>query len=62
MGARPPSEGMASTYGNLGTLARLRGDIPAARNSWTQSRDLYAESGKEHMVEQVQRVLDELPE
>ena len=54
-------EGMASQYGNLGIIAKDRGDIGRARELWTQARDLFAKIGMPHRVETVQGWLDGLP-
>ncbi len=54
-------EGMASDYGNLGLIYQTRGDPAEARELWTKSCDLYRQIGVPHMVEQVQRWIDELP-
>ncbi|MGH6887182.1 MAG: tetratricopeptide repeat protein, partial [Geminicoccales bacterium] len=54
-------EGMANQYGNLGGIAKDRGDIGRARKLWTQARDLFAKIGMPHQVETAQGWLDELP-
>ena len=52
---------MAIVYGNLGLIARGRGDIGRARELWAQARDLFAKIGMPHQVETVQGWLDGLP-
>ncbi|MDX9911521.1 MAG: tetratricopeptide repeat protein [Phycisphaerales bacterium] len=54
-------EGMANQFGNLGVIDETRGNLNAAREKWMRSRDLFREIGMSHMVERVQRWLDELP-
>ena len=46
--------------GNLGILAKTRGDLDAARGYWRRSVDLFAEIGVPHMVERVQGWIDGL--
>ena len=52
---------MANQYGNLGRIAKDRGDITQAQELWTQARDLFAKIGMPHQVETVQGWLDGLP-
>ena len=54
-------EGLASTYSNLGSVAKDRGEMERARELWTKSRDLYAKIGMPQLVKQVQGWLDGLP-
>ncbi len=54
-------EGMASSYGGLGFVMRARGDGKAARKHWKQARDLFKQLGADHKVEQMQKLLDQLP-
>ncbi|TWT88787.1 photosystem I assembly protein Ycf3 [Pseudobythopirellula maris] len=54
-------EGVANAYGNLGWIYKMRGDLAQARDYWLRSRDLFAEIGMPHMVEQLQGWIDELP-
>ena len=56
-----PLEALAIQYAHLGTVYGKRGDLRAARENWTSSRDLYARIGMPHMVEKVQSALDGLP-
>ncbi|MCH7752476.1 MAG: tetratricopeptide repeat protein [Planctomycetes bacterium] len=53
-------EGMANQYANLGNAYEDRGDLVQAREYWVRSRDLYAEIGMPHMVQQMQGWIDEL--
>jgi len=55
-------EGMAIQYGNLGGLEHARGNMAGARAFWVQARDLFAEIGMPHMVEQLQGWIDSLDE
>ncbi len=54
-------EGIANQLGNLGLLAEKRGQFAEARALWTQARELFAAILMPHMVDKVQRALDELP-
>ena len=55
-------EGIAINYGDLGNVMSTRGDLDGARELWTKSRDLFARLGAQHMVDQMQGLIDELPE
>jgi hypothetical protein len=52
---------MATDFGNLGKIAKDRGDNGRARELWTQARDLFAKIGIPHRLEVVQGWLDGLP-
>jgi hypothetical protein len=54
-------EGMANQYGNLGAVAKERGDLVEARKLWIKARDLFEKIGMPHKVAQAQRLLDGLP-
>ena len=55
-------EGMPIQNGNLGGLEHARGNMAGARAFWVQARDLFAEIGMPHMVEQLQGWIDSLDE
>ncbi len=52
-------KGMAEDYGNIGAVLERRGDLDGARDLRTKARDLFRKIGMPHMVEKVQRLLDE---
>lgn len=47
-------EGMAVAYGNLGALAKQRGNIAQACAHWRTARELFRQIGAKPMVEQVE--------
>jgi len=47
-------EGMAIQYGNLGLIAKQRGDMAQACAHWRRARDLYRQIGAKPMVEKVE--------
>lgn len=54
------TEGVAHSCGNLGILFDNQGEADKAREYWNRSRDCYEELGAPHMVEKVQKWLDDL--
>jgi hypothetical protein len=54
-------EGLANGYANLGVVLATWDDLDGAREMWSKSRDLFAKLGAQHMVDQVQGWIDELP-
>ena len=52
-------QGMAKQYGNLGILYERRGDLARAREHWIKAREIFSQISMPHMVEKVQKWLDE---
>lgn len=55
-------EFMARAYANLGTIQGMRGGFDDARASWIKARDLFRQIGLPQEVENVQSLLDVLPD
>ena len=55
-------EGMAKAYLNLGGICQARGDPPGALEYCIKARELFQRIGMVHMVEEVQKLIDGLPE
>ena len=53
-------EGMATDYGNLGTIAQIRGDLEQAEQLYRRARALYFDIGITGEVDEVDRILSEL--
>lgn len=53
-------ECMANSYANLGSVFASRNDQAKALENWTRGRDLFAEIGMPHMVQQIQEWMDGL--
>ena len=54
-------EGMANQYHNIGEVLAARGDVPAAREMWTNARDLFARIGAKHLAGKTQDLIEKLP-
>ena len=55
-------EGIATDYENLELIFESRGELDEARKLWSKARDLYAKIGMPHETDEVQRLLDSLPD
>jgi hypothetical protein len=53
--------GMANQYHNIGEVLAARGDVAAAREMWTNARDLLARIGAKHLAGETQGLIDKLP-
>ena len=49
----------AGAYANLGVLYETRGDLARASEYWIKARDIFSQIPMLHMVEKVQKWLDE---
>ena len=52
-------EGVAIAYANLGLVMATLAELDEARTAWLRSRDLFTRLGATHMVERVQRSIDQ---
>ena len=50
---------MASDYGNLGNVYKMRGELAKACAAWATSRRLFRDLGAEDRAEKVQKLMDE---
>jgi tetratricopeptide (TPR) repeat protein len=53
-------EGMARHYSNLATIYETRGDLDKAREYWEKALELFKKIGMSHMVEKVQKWIDDI--
>lgn len=49
---------MGNSYGNLGLIYEMRGDVKKARQYWEKARGLYERIGIPHMVKQMQEWIE----